>query len=82
MFDDGRCEMGGRSSSKKPVPLLGIVGSKIRTCLKCDKSFGSRGPGNRICPKCTDHNADAKVSRTNVEQQKSRRLFPGGKSHG
>lgn len=24
-----------------------------RPCLKCDKIFLSRGPGNRLCPKCT-----------------------------
>lgn len=25
---------------------------KQRVCLKCDKSFRSTGPGNRICAKC------------------------------
>ena len=28
-----------------------------RTCLKCGKKFGSKGPGNRICKKCTRINA-------------------------
>jgi hypothetical protein len=23
-----------------------------RTCLRCDKTFPSDGPGNRICPAC------------------------------
>ena len=24
----------------------------MRTCLKCNKLFGSTGSGNRICPEC------------------------------
>ncbi|MDZ4848407.1 MAG: hypothetical protein SGI77_03880 [Pirellulaceae bacterium] len=30
----------------------------IRVCLKCDKEFKSKGPGNRICPPCKCINND------------------------
>lgn len=26
--------------------------AKIRECLKCDEKFSSKGPGDRLCPKC------------------------------
>ena len=29
---------------------------KTRTCLKCSKPFNSKGPGNRICKRCTQKN--------------------------
>ena len=28
-----------------------------RVCLKCDKKFRSKGPGNRICGECSRINA-------------------------
>jgi len=30
-----------------------------RICLRCNKKFKSTGPGNRICPKCNQHNITA-----------------------
>jgi phage FluMu protein Com len=30
---------------------------KPRICLKCNKTFSSRGPGNRICPRCREVNS-------------------------
>jgi len=30
-----------------------------RICLKCDESFKSDGPGNRICGECARHNVHA-----------------------
>lgn len=27
-----------------------------RRCLRCQEEFPSRGPGNRICLKCSDKN--------------------------
>lgn len=30
--------------------------TKKRICLRCNKKFNSTGPGNRICPKCSQHN--------------------------
>lgn len=35
-----------------PLPLV-----RNRLCLKCDRSFRSRGPSNRICPACKRVNA-------------------------
>jgi uncharacterized paraquat-inducible protein A len=26
--------------------------AKTRTCLRCDRTFPSRGPENRLCPRC------------------------------
>ena len=37
------------------VNLIGAV--KTRVCLKCNESFPSTGPGNRICKKCARINA-------------------------
>ena len=33
---------------------------KKRTCLKCNKSFQSEGPSNRICGICSNHNRKVK----------------------
>lgn len=30
---------------------------KPRTCLKCSKTFSSKGPGNRICRRCAKVNS-------------------------
>ena len=30
--------------------------AKPRTCLKCSRTFWSRGPGNRVCPACDKAN--------------------------
>lgn len=30
---------------------------KPRTCLKCGKTFSSKGPGNRICQRCAKANS-------------------------
>lgn len=40
------------------APILRAI-VRNRVCLKCDKTFLSRGPGNRICPKC--HRLNAKL---------------------
>ena len=34
-----------------------IASDKQRQCLRCNKMFGSTGPGNRICGKCNSANA-------------------------
>ena len=36
---------------------------KERVCLRCDRSFKSLGPGNRLCPKCTTANKAMQVTR-------------------
>ena len=33
-------------------------GQGLRTCLSCDREFLSTSPGNRVCPQCTELNAD------------------------
>ncbi|HHM12838.1 MAG TPA: hypothetical protein ENJ16_04740 [Planctomycetaceae bacterium] len=39
------------------LTLAGLVPLKTpRTCLKCDRWFGSDGPANRICPPCSREN--------------------------
>lgn len=40
------------------------IATSPRTCLGCDKTFPSTGPGNRICPKCTATNRTAHDKRT------------------
>lgn len=30
---------------------------KYRTCLRCNRRFQSAGPGNRICPACSEYEA-------------------------
>lgn len=37
--------------------------TKTRKCLKCDKSFDSNSPGNRICSKCSVENNQLKLSK-------------------
>lgn len=32
---------------------------KYRTCLRCNRRFQSTGPGNRICPACSEYEAFA-----------------------
>lgn len=41
-----------------------------RVCLKCQKDFDSKGPGNRICPKCKRTNDYEPTSRANSETTK------------
>jgi hypothetical protein len=31
--------------------------ARDRVCLKCNQTFFSRGPANRICPRCNQLNA-------------------------
>jgi predicted RNA-binding Zn-ribbon protein involved in translation (DUF1610 family) len=41
--------------------------TKPRVCLRCNKTFASTGPGNRICPPCGQVNvgkAETSVSKT------------------
>jgi hypothetical protein len=39
---------------------------KRRTCLRCPKTFLSKGPGNRICPKCADKFIEGSVKEFKV----------------
>ncbi len=43
------------------LPATGFsLGYKERKCLKCQADFNSSGPGNRICPACTNANRACK----------------------
>ena len=44
---------------------------KKRTCLKCNKPFDSKGPGNRICRPCQQINARLPYM-TEAQMQKQR----------
>lgn len=44
---------------------------KKRTCLKCQRLFDSRGPGNRICSRCQEIN-DRLPRFTEAQLQKQR----------
>ncbi len=37
------------------VPPQRVVAPRV--CLRCNTTFPSKGPGNRICPKCSKVNA-------------------------
>jgi Holliday junction resolvase RusA-like endonuclease len=51
--------------------------AKPRKCLKCDKTFDSSGPANRICPKCQQTNARIAISDEELEAQRGRKLCNG-----
>ena len=42
----------------KPLQRLNAA-TTARICLRCDRSFKSVGPGNRICQRCTVANEGA-----------------------
>lgn len=41
-----------RAYKRPPVTLTARVGEKIRSCLRCRRSFVSEGPGHRVCDAC------------------------------
>ena len=59
-----------------PEPVL-ETRAKPRKCLKCDKSFNSLGPANRICPACQRANARIAISDEELEAQRGRKLCNG-----
>ena len=46
----------GRHNLKRSV--LSPARTAVRLCLSCDRPFKSRGPGNRICGRCRERNAE------------------------
>ena len=58
-----------------PAPSI-----KQRVCLKCNKSFRSLGPGNRICRKCHRVNARLAMRPERVLQRERGRKYHNGES--
>jgi hypothetical protein len=44
--------------------------TKDRVCLRCNKTFLSTGPGNRICDPCDDLNVKQTIHRVNFNSFK------------
>lgn len=44
--------------------------AKLRTCLKCGRTFNSAGPGNRICSPCRTKNERLCVSEQELQAQR------------
>ena len=51
---------------------------KQRVCLKCDKSFQSIGPGNRICAKCRRANKWLLLRPESLVQRERGRKYHNG----
>ncbi|CAN5265659.1 hypothetical protein BH11PLA2_BH11PLA2_36980 [soil metagenome] len=60
----------------EPDPVVNSP-AKPRKCLKCDKTFDSSGPANRICPKCQQVNARIALSDEELEAQRGRKFCNG-----
>ncbi|CAN5469779.1 hypothetical protein BH11PLA2_BH11PLA2_21090 [soil metagenome] len=60
----------------EPAPVVDSP-VKPRKCLKCDKTFDSSGPANRICPKCQRTNARIVMSDGELDAQRGRKFCNG-----
>lgn len=50
---------------------------KKRTCLKCNKLFDSKGPGNRICKRCSEINASLYLTEQQIQKQRGAKRHNG-----
>ncbi len=51
---------------------------KQRTCLKCGRSFGSTGPGNRLCLRCNRINSELPpLSKVQIQEQRGAKRHNG-----
>ena len=48
-----------------------------RQCLKCDRSFGSRGSGNRLCTSCNAENATLRDPPSSPPRWNGQRMCDG-----
>ena len=48
-----RCATRARNKFYRPPPPLMSFWA-VRTCLRCGRPFGSVGPGNRLCGRCSE----------------------------
>lgn len=60
----------------EPVPIVESP-AKPRKCLKCDKTFDSGGPANRICAKCQRKNAHVAISDEELAAQRGAKRHNG-----
>jgi Holliday junction resolvase RusA-like endonuclease len=60
----------------EPEPVINSP-AKPRKCLKCDTTFDSSGPANRICPKCQRVNARIAISDEELDAQRGRKFCNG-----
>lgn len=51
--------------------------AKPRACLKCDKTFDSSGPGNRICPPCQRSNSRIRIGESELQKQRGLKRHNG-----
>lgn len=73
----GRTRVAIDQYREAPDREAGHMTRKPRTCLKCDRTFDSDGPGHRICPRCAKTNARVAITAKQLQKQRGRKLRNG-----